>query len=78
MDHPGIVHQITEYFSSRQINIEEMETETYAAPHTGTPMFALTMTVAIPTGGSLAQLKDDFYELCDQLNLDANLDPARE
>ncbi len=78
MDHPGIVHRITEYFSSHQINIEEMETETYAAPHTGTPMFALTMTVAIPAGGSLAQLKDDFFDLCDQLNLDASLDPARD
>lgn len=76
MDHPGIVHDVAEFFSSRDINIEEVSTGSYAAAHTGTPMFSLKMTVAVPTDMSLAVLRDEFAEFCDDLNLDAALDPA--
>src|SRR3569832_1918204 len=72
MDHPGIVHRITEFFSAQKINIEELETATYAAPHTGTPMFSLTMTVAVPAGTAVARLREGFIEFCDGMNLEAN------
>src|SRR3569833_2667725 len=52
MDHPGIEHRITEILAAQQINIEELETATYAAPHTGAPMFTLTMPIAV--GGAAA------------------------
>ena len=41
MDHPGIVHDISDFFSTRDLNIEEIETTTYPAAHTGTTMFSL-------------------------------------
>lgn len=76
MDHPGIVHEVAEFFSNRNINIEEMNTGSYAAAHTGTPMFSLKMTIAAPADIPIAQLRDDFAEFCDDLNLDAALEPA--
>ncbi len=76
MDHPGIVHEVAEFFSSRGINIEEMITGSYAAAHTGTPMFSLKMTIAAPAEIPIAELRDDFAEFCDDLNLDAALEPA--
>ena len=78
MDHPGIVHPITEFFSRQKINIEELETETYAAPHTGTTMFALWMTVAVPNSISISQLRETFIEFCDDLNVDASFEMARD
>ena len=41
MDHPGIVYLITGILSSFGVNIESMETKTYAAP-VGTPISAWT------------------------------------
>lgn len=76
MDHPGIVQEVTEFFSNRNINIEEMMTGSYAAAHTGTPMFSLKMTVSAPADILIAELRDDFAEFCDDLNLDAALEPA--
>ncbi|MFV1996573.1 MAG: glycine cleavage system protein R [Acidiferrobacterales bacterium] len=76
MDHPGIVHEVAEFFSNRKINIEEMNTSSYAAAHTGTPMFSLKMTIAAPADIPIAQLRDEFAEFCDDLNLDAALEPA--
>ena len=34
MDHPGIVQRMAAFFSERQVNIENLRTETYAAAHT--------------------------------------------
>ncbi|MBK9187139.1 MAG: glycine cleavage system protein R [Moraxellaceae bacterium] len=41
LDNPGIVHEIANFFASQHMNIESLETSTYAAPHTGSPMFCL-------------------------------------
>ncbi len=73
IDHPGIVHKLASFFSGRQINIVDLETGRYAAPHTGTPMFSLHMTIGIPTETSIANLRDDFLNMCDELNLDAKI-----
>jgi len=77
MDHPGIVHEIAEFFASRDINIEEMSTWTYPAAHTGAPMFSLSMTVSLPAGVHIGRLRDEFTSFCDNLNLDATIEPTR-
>jgi glycine cleavage system transcriptional repressor len=78
MDHPGIVHDIAEFFSTRDINIEDLSTWTYAAAHTGTPMFSLNMTVSVPASVNIGGLRDEFTRFCDELNLDATLEPSRQ
>lgn len=77
MDHPGIVHSLAEFFSKQGINIEEVDTDTYAAPHTGTPMFKVDMVVGIPGQVHIPTLRGDFFDYCDSLNLDAIFEPAR-
>lgn len=77
MDHPGIVYHVAEFFSSRNINIEDLRTDSYAAAHTGTPMFSLNMTISIPADIHLAQLREQFTEFCDELNLDAVMEPIK-
>lgn len=77
MDHPGIVHNISDFLLSHNLNIEEIETTTYPAAHTGTPMFSLKMTISIPADSSVRSLRDEFITFCDDLNLDASLDNKR-
>lgn len=73
MDHPGIVRGIAGFFSSREINIRELETETEHAAHTGTPIFNLSMTVEVPTGVKIARLRDEFEDFCEERDLDGEL-----
>jgi glycine cleavage system transcriptional repressor len=73
LDHPGIVSSIASFFSERDINIVNLTTESYSAPHTGTHMFALHMTIGIPADINIGQLRDSFLDTCDELNLDAEL-----
>lgn len=77
LDNPGIVHEIANFFAVQGINIEAMETSTYAAPHTGSPMFALSMTVNIPARVHIATLRENFMLFCDDRNLDAIIEPFK-
>ncbi|OUS29297.1 hypothetical protein A9Q99_09310 [Gammaproteobacteria bacterium 45_16_T64] len=77
IDNLGIVHDITGFFSDKLINIEEMHTETYAAPHTGTRMFSLSVEIKIPGGLNISNLKEEFATFCDELNLDASIEPCK-
>ncbi len=76
MDHPGIVHDVADFFAERGINIEDMSTAQYAAAHTGTPVFSMHLTIAVVADSSIAELRHEFQEFCDELNLDATIDPA--
>lgn len=75
IDNPGIVHNLASFFSSRQINIVDLETDRYAAPHTGSSMFSLHMTIGVPADVSINELRENFTSTCDDLNLDATLSP---
>lgn len=77
MDHPGIVHNISDFLSSHNLNIEEIETKIYPAAHTGTPMFSLDMIISVPADSSVRTLRDEFLIFCDDLNLDASLESKR-
>ncbi|MBI5659321.1 MAG: glycine cleavage system protein R [Nitrosomonadales bacterium] len=77
MDHPGIVHNLSAFFSKKGINIEELQTNTYPAPHTGTPMFSVIMAVGIHANIHIPTLRGDFFDYCDDLNLDASFEPVR-
>lgn len=77
MDNPGIVHEIANFFSARSINIDDLHTGTYAAPHTGTPMFSLHLVLSMSAEQSVAQLRDAFLDFCEARNLDATMSPKR-
>jgi glycine cleavage system transcriptional repressor len=76
IDNPGIVHKLASFFSSQQINIVDLHTERYAAAHTATPMFAVNMTIGIPASIAIKALRDEFIDMCDDLNLDASMTPT--
>jgi glycine cleavage system transcriptional repressor len=73
MDHPGIVYQISAILSSFGINIESMETKTYAAPVSGTPIFRLEAHISLPTTVNVNSLRERFAEVQKQENIDIEL-----
>ena len=78
LDHPGIVHQLASFFSQRNINIIDLNTSRYAAPHTGTAMFAVHMNIGIPAKTGIGELREEFLEFCDDMNLDAVMEPYKQ
>jgi glycine cleavage system transcriptional repressor len=77
LDHQGIVYNLANFFASHEIEIADVATRSYAAAHTGAPMFAVQMSVNVPASIHIAQLREEFLELSDRLNLDAILETAK-
>lgn len=77
LDQPGIVHNLAGFFSARGIDIADLNTRSYSAAHTGAPMFSVQMLVHVPAKVHIAALREEFMDLCDQLNLDAILEPVK-
>ena len=71
MDNPGIVHDVTDFLHDKHVNVEELSTSTYSAPHTGTTMFSLDLSVSLPATLNVSTFKNEFLSFCDELNLDA-------
>lgn len=77
IDNPGIVRELASFFDARNINIEDLDTGTYAAPHTGTRMFKLEMVVKVPADTNSANLRESFFDYCEERNLDASMEACR-
>lgn len=77
LDQPGIVHNLSGFFASRNIEIGEVTTRSYPAAHTGAPMFSVQMFINIPAGIHISALREEFMEFCDQFNLDAIMEPVK-
>lgn len=76
-DRAGIVHDIVNFIQENKIVIQELHTNTYKAAGTGATMFSLHLTINIPADISISGIRGDFMEFCDQLNLDAIMEPVK-
>lgn len=77
LNHPGLVHRLVNFFTTRSISIEELASHSYNAPHTGTPMFSVTIAIGIPADMHIAMLREEFMDFCDEHNLDAMMEPIK-
>ncbi len=77
LDQAGIVHNLASFMAGRGIEIAEVTTRSYPAAHTGAPMFAVQMVINVPASVHVSTLREEFMEFCDQLNLDAILEPVK-
>lgn len=77
LDQAGIVSAVSGFFAARGIDIGELSTRGYAAAHTGAQMFSVYMIVNVPARIHVGALREEFMDFCDQMNLDAILEPVK-
>ena len=73
LDHPGIVYHISGLLRSLGVNIESMETKTYSAPVSGTPLFQLEAELAVPARANINEVRERLTELQREQNIDIEL-----
>ncbi|MDJ0925833.1 MAG: ACT domain-containing protein [Acidimicrobiia bacterium] len=76
IDQPGIVHHVSDALASRNVNIEELETETVAAPMDGGILFRAKAALVLPPDVSADELTAVLEELAVQLMVDIEIDEA--
>ena len=76
LDTPGIVHSVTAILRGHGINIEDLETDTAAAPWTGAPMFRMRAHLIVGPSVSIAKLKEELSRIQQEHDLDIVLKPV--
>jgi glycine cleavage system transcriptional repressor len=76
IDQPGMVHRVAHLLRDMHINIESLDTVLKPAPYTGAPMFEMEVILSVPKTTSLSQLRQGLAKVCDELNIDWNLERA--
>jgi glycine cleavage system transcriptional repressor len=74
LDHPGIVHEITQILHKRNINIESLETRVSYAPVSGAPIFNMKCVMSVPTGERLSSVRKELEKLGDRLDIDIEIE----
>ena len=77
MDQEGIVADLASFFAGREIEIADLSTRQYNAPHTGADMFAVQLVASLPAAINLAAFREEFHEYCEEHNLDAIIEPLQ-
>ena len=76
-DRSGVLVQMMRFFSDRDISVEDFHATTSRAPHGETRIGSTHFTVGLPASLSLATIRGEFMDLCDELNVDGVLAPIR-
>ena len=73
----NIMESVTTFLLDREIEIEEMVGSSYPAPYVHTPVFSCKCVILIPPHLNLFALREEFLDLCDQVNIYAILEPLK-
>ena len=68
-----MVHRLSSALSKQGINIESMETQTYAAPVTGTPIFRMEALITVPARVKINALREAFEQMEREENINIEL-----
>ncbi|MGZ8158971.1 MAG: glycine cleavage system protein R [Methylobacter sp.] len=77
LDKDNVVESITTFLFDREVDIEEISGSSYQAPYIHTPVFSTKFIILIPPQLHLLSLREEFLDFCDQLNIDAILEPVK-
>jgi len=77
LDKDSIVESITAFLFDRDIEIEELTGSSYQAPYIQSSVFSTKFVILIPPQLHLLSLREEFLDFCDQLNIDAILEPVK-
>jgi glycine cleavage system transcriptional repressor len=78
MDNEGLVHQVTKYLAGFGSSVDTLDSEVEFAPHSGTSLFSMDLTIHAPASVSLASLRKGLQEVGDRLNVDIDLSAAKD
>ncbi|MEI6145203.1 MAG: transcriptional regulator [Methylococcales bacterium] len=77
LDRDNVIESITSFLFDRDIGIEEISGSSYQAAYIQSTVFSTKFIILVPSQLSLLNLREEFLDFCDQLNIDAILEPVK-
>lgn len=78
IDNSSLINEIVIFLLEQNITVDDLHLETVTPHTTETTVFILTIAINIPTDTSIAELREKFIELCDDLNVDGIIEPDKK
>jgi len=77
LDRDNVIESITSFLFDRDVAIEEISGSSYQAAYIQSAVFSTKFIILIPSQLPLLNLREEFLDFCDQLNIDAILEPIK-
>jgi len=77
-DHPGIIHEVSEYLSEQGVNIESIRTSTEPAPMGGTTLFKMLGRINIPELIDIKNLQNNIKKAESKIGVDIIIQTEEE
>ena len=76
-DRPGIVQDVMGFLTDEAVDVLDVYAYTFQAHITQAKMASLTISLSIPAKILISDFREHFIGFCDELNLDATLEPDK-
>jgi glycine cleavage system regulatory protein len=73
LDRPGIINDVSHALATRQVSIEELQTETASAPMAGGTLFRASARLRAPAATSIDELRSVLDDLAHELLIEIDL-----
>lgn len=73
----GVTSVMAQFCRNQGIVLREMSSHVYRPAHSTEKLIQLRAWIQVPADLHLGRMKSDFFDLCDNLNLDAAIEPDR-
>ncbi|MCD6584904.1 MAG: hypothetical protein J7K96_04000, partial [Desulfobacteraceae bacterium] len=70
MDHPGIVQEVVHLLHQFNLNIQSLDTQITNAPHSGDPLFNLSLTAEVQDEAIVSKVKAEVEKSAKKMDLD--------
>ncbi|NOT84141.1 MAG: transcriptional regulator [Methylococcaceae bacterium] len=77
LDQENIIQAVVSFLYDHQISIQEFSASRYQAAYNQSLVFSAKFIVIIPKDSPLLSVREHFLDFCDQLNIDAILEPVK-
>lgn len=73
----GILADLIRFLGAQGIMIQDLRSSCYQLPYVDSPVCTIHLLLRIPEEVSVLPLRDDFLDFCEQLQVDAILEPVK-
>jgi glycine cleavage system transcriptional repressor len=77
LDQDNIIQSVVTFLCENDISIQEFSASRYQAAYNQSMVFSARFIVIIPKESPLLSVREQFLDFCDQLNVDAILEPVK-
>lgn len=77
LDQENIIQTVATFLANNDITIQEFSASRYQASYNQSLILSAKFVVIIPKESALLSIREQFLDFCDQLNIDAVLEPIK-